>query len=292
MSKTVTIQIEDGEVKIITDRKTEEKDIFTNKKKPLYLYLLVDESTSMESNKKQVISGLNELVEGRKKFAKDEDVPVYVTLVKFSCYNTIHGCTNFDSWNGWKYDKVTKYGDKWPVKVIYANKNIEEVEKFNSSNYSPNGNTALNDAVVYIIKEAKKDLRHLDDYVAVFVIQTDGEENSSQKYKEKRKIKEMIEEMENTDKCTFIFLGADINAWDEGRDYGFCRGNTLSYRGRNTDVMYCSVGGGMDKLYSSGLSHSKNFVSDYLDDIDIGNITQNNINTTDPTSNIPINTSK
>jgi hypothetical protein len=63
----------------------------------------------------------------------------------------------------------------------------------------------------------------------VFVIITDGQENSSKEYA-KPQVKEMIERQRHIYKWQFTFLGADDSAFAEAEGLGIHREGTAVYR--------------------------------------------------------------
>jgi hypothetical protein len=71
----------------------------------------------------------------------------------------------------------------------------------------------------------------------IFVIQTDGQENSSKIYSE-QKIREMIKHQGDVYGWTFTFLGADQDAWSNS--LGIAKGNTISYD--NNPIAFAAVG--------------------------------------------------
>lgn len=80
----------------------------------------------------------------------------------------------------------------------------------------PRGSTALLDSVAHEIIATGKDLADLPEDErpdkVLFVIVTDGEENSSTKWT-LNQVKEMIENQKTNYGWEFLFLGADTSAW-------------------------------------------------------------------------------
>jgi hypothetical protein len=87
----------------------------------------------------------------------------------------------------------------------------------------PRGNTALLDAVGRAIVETGERLRTLPEAdrpgLVVFVIITDGQENSSREYT-KARVREMIEHQQNVYKWQFTYLGANQDAFAEAGSMG------------------------------------------------------------------------
>src|SRR5262249_19977698 len=97
----------------------------------------------------------------------------------------------------------------------------------------PRGNTALLDAVGRAIVETGERLRALPEHerpgLVVFVILTDGQENSSSEYT-KARVREMIEHQQNAYKWQFIYLGANQDAFAEAGGIGIRVAGTAPYR--------------------------------------------------------------
>lgn len=87
----------------------------------------------------------------------------------------------------------------------------------------PRGSTALLDAVGRAINETGERLGKMPEQdrpgLVVFVIVTDGQENSSQEFSKSR-IKEMIEEQQKKYAWQFTFLGANQDAFAEAGGMG------------------------------------------------------------------------
>lgn len=62
----------------------------------------------------------------------------------------------------------------------------------------------------------------------VVLIMTDGQENASKDFKKDTVLNE-IKELREKHKWGFVFLGANIDAFQEGGSIGISRGSTLSY---------------------------------------------------------------
>lgn len=152
------------------------------------LVFVLDKSGSMWGSESDVIGGFNSLIAKEKKLHPN----TIVTLVLFD----------------------TEY------KVIYTRKDISEVEELTSDVYYADGCTALLDAVGTTINRLDK-IAH--DNV-LFVIATDGQENSSKEYT-RRDIKKMI----TSHDWEFIFLGADIDSFSEASSLGINSTHTANY---------------------------------------------------------------
>ena len=85
----------------------------------------------------------------------------------------------------------------------------------------PRGGTPLLDAVGLGIARTKEILGDLDQFPdkILFVVQTDGQENSSTEYTAQQ-IRAMVKEGEDN-KWEFVFLGTSQDAWGQGASMGF-----------------------------------------------------------------------
>lgn len=94
------------------------------------------------------------------------------------------------------------------------------------------GGTALNDALGMAIVRLGEELAEMDEDDrpghVIFVVVTDGEENSSREYTAPQ-VKAMVEEQQAKWGWTFMFLGANIDSFAVGANYGFVRANTINY---------------------------------------------------------------
>lgn len=104
---------------------------------------------------------------------------------------------------------------------VYKDKPLEDVKPLDHSTYKPSGMTALYDSIAHVLK------KH-DGQEGIFVIMTDGEENTSRKYT-KTHVKDLI----RYSKLQIIYAGVDIN---DAQEMGI--GTTFYYDGHDTpDIM-------------------------------------------------------
>lgn len=92
---------------------------------------------------------------------------------------------------------------------------IKEVDESLFQSYAPNGLTKLMDAIGVAMVETGNLIR--DDRGIMFVIMTDGHENSSTKYT-KSQIKEMIQHQETKYNWQFKYFG--VNSLDQAMSLG------------------------------------------------------------------------
>lgn len=165
-----------------------------NKRTNLISFLL-DRTGSMVTIWDSTIDGLNEFIDGQ----------------LAAKYKTVWNVTAFDS----ESIDLLREGVK--------GKNMVHVGR---DEVSPRSMTPLHDAIGKTIKATDK---LADDYDGViFVILTDGLENASHEYGLK-KVHKMIRKREDKRNWQFIFLGANMDAFVVGADYGIQRGQTVTF---------------------------------------------------------------
>lgn len=200
------------------------------------MVFVLDRSGSMSGLAADTIGGFNELIEKQKKIEGD----AYVTTVLFDHeYEVLH-------------DHVA----------------LEEVAPLTDKEYFARGSTALLDAVGRTIDAVGARLAataedERPEHV-VFVITTDGRENSSREYTAKR-VRGMIEHQQQKYSWQFVFLGANMDAVSEARKLGisakYAADFTPSHSGVRKmysmalhDVVMCTrIGSDMGSAWKSSL---------------------------------------
>lgn len=172
------------------------------------IVFILDKSGSMSGLESDTIGGYNSFLEKQKK----EEGEAYVSTVLFSdSSNVIH--------------------DRVPIKKI---------EPMNDKQYSVGGCTALLDAIGGAIKHignVHKYAREEDrPEKTVFVITTDGQENSSHIY-DYEKIKRLVKKQQEKYGWEFIFLGANIDAIGEAGKLGIASNRAVRYECDGTGTM-------------------------------------------------------
>ena len=155
------------------------------------MVFVLDRSGSMSGLAADTIGGFNELIDKQKKIEGD----AYVTTVLFDHeYEVLH-------------DHVA----------------LEEVAPLTDKEYFARGSTALLDVVGRTIDSVGARLAATAEEErpahVVFVITTDGMENSSREYTAKR-VRGMIEHQQQKYSWQFVFLGANMDAVSEARKLG------------------------------------------------------------------------
>lgn len=122
----------------------------------------------------------------------------------------------------------------------------------------PRGMTALLDAVGRAIVETGERLAAMPEAarpgLVVFVILTDGQENSSKEYS-RAQIKDLIEHQQNVYKWQFTFLGANQDAFAEAGGLGIRAAGVANWKLANAKDVFHAVSanvGRMRKAASAG----------------------------------------
>ena len=171
---------------------------------------ILDRSGSMSGLEADTIGGFNSMI----KKQKDTGEKAYVSTVLFD-------------------DTCEVLHDRIP---------INRIKPMTDAEYYVRGCTALLDAVgraIHHIGNVHKYARKEDrPEKTIFVITTDGLENSSRNYNN-----EEIKNLINNHNWEFIFIGADIDSYAQARNIGIKKDNTANYSkdSEGIDALYCSV---------------------------------------------------
>jgi uncharacterized protein YegL len=164
------------------------------------LVFILDKSGSMGGLESDTIGGYNSMLEKQKAVTGD----CHITTVLFdNDYELLH-------------DRL----------------DIRAVSPITENEYCIGGTTALIDAIGKTIHKIGNAQKHTaDSYRAekvMFVIITDGYENSSREYSSSR-VKHMIEQQKNRYGWEFVFLGANIDAVETAGRYGIDADHAQNY---------------------------------------------------------------
>ena len=154
----------------------------------LDLIFLIDRSGSMYGSEKDTMGGFNSFIEKERK----KEFNTTVTTILFD----------------------------HEYEILYKRTPINDVKELTSEEYYVRGSTALLDAIGKTITTLDKEI----DNKVLFVIMTDGMENSSIEFS-KTQVSNMIK---NHD-WEFIFIGADIDSYAEAGNIGIKRTHVANY---------------------------------------------------------------
>jgi len=151
--------------------------------------------------------------------------------------------------------------------TVYDFVPLQEVSELNDEIYITRGSTALLDAMGITIDNLGQKLSNLPENqrpskVLVLVI-TDGEENASSKFSLEQ-IKEKVQHQQEVYNWTFVFIGANIDAFQVGGSLGVSTNNSLQYipTAAGTNEMYNVVSRNTIRYRSSIDSRTANFFDD------------------------------
>lgn len=130
-------------------------------------------------------------------------------------------------------------------KILHDGVDIKEVKPLTKADYTVGGMTAMLDAIGEVINKVQD--RHDELGVekpeeVLFVITTDGEENSSRTFK-KSQIEKMIKHQTNGHGWKFMFLGANMDAVKEAESIGIdsSRSVNYAYSSKGVDAVYATM---------------------------------------------------
>lgn len=188
------------------------------------MVFILDRSGSMAGLVSDTIGGFNGMIEKQKK----EEGKALVTTVLFDTQiTTLH-------------DRV----------------DLQEVGPMTEKEYCVGGCTALLDALggtIHHVMDIHRYIRPEDvpEHV-IFVVTTDGMENSSREYNADT-VRKLVKERRKAG-WEFLFLGANIDAVKTGESFGFARENAVNYKADSigTRNVYHCVGKAMASMRSAG----------------------------------------
>ncbi|HHW00423.1 MAG TPA: VWA domain-containing protein [Clostridiaceae bacterium] len=130
--------------------------------------------------------------------------------------------------------------------LLHDRIDIQAVSPITEKEYQVGGSTALLDAIGRTINKIKNAQKHTaEEYRAekvMFVIITDGEENSSREYSVEH-IRKMIEQQKTHHGWEFIFLGANIDAVETAVHIGISPDRAQNYHADSEGIglSYCAM---------------------------------------------------
>ena len=171
------------------------------------LVFVLDRSGSMGGLESDTIGGFNAMIEKQKREPGDA---VVTTVLFDDRYEVIH--------------------DRFAIRMI---------KPLTSKDYYARGCTALLDAVGKTIDKIVRIQRYLPEEEraekVIFVITTDGLENSSREYSY-QKIHEMIRYEKENYNWEFIFLGANMDAVEEAKRFGISEDRAVTFENDSQGV--------------------------------------------------------
>jgi Mg-chelatase subunit ChlD len=197
-----------------------------------YIALVCDRSGSMNAVRTDAEGAVNKFIEDQ------QAVPGEATLhlVDFDAPNT-YGTTEAAWYN-----------------LIYKG----DIKKAPKYVLQPRGNTALLDAVGMTIVAVGEQLAALSESQrpehVVFVVQTDGQENSSKDWKIEA-LRERIKEQETQWQWQFVFLGMGPDTYAQGGAMGFSNVTRAKGTGASYAASYQNTSDTVSRLRSGAVSN-------------------------------------
>ena len=178
------------------------------------LVFILDRSGSMAGLESDTVGGFNSMIEKQ----KDLGGECYVSTVLFDHES----------------------------EVLHDRVKLGEIRKMTEKDYTVRGSTALIDALA----DAIRHIGNIHKYAraedvpehTMFVITTDGQENSSHRYTSDE-VKKMIEHQKEKYGWEFLFIGANIDAVETAARYGISKNRSVNYNAdtEGTDVLFRCV---------------------------------------------------
>ena len=167
---------------------------------PVSVSFLLDRSGSMNSLAQDVIGGFNAFVANQR-------------TVDGDCLFT---AAQFDGTD--------------PFELLYDRVPITDVSELDADRYQPRGNTPLFDAIATLINNVENGPGSMAvNSEQIVVVFTDGLENASRTWT-RDQVFALIEQ-KKAQGWTFVFMGANQDAYAEGSRIGFQAGNVQNFRG-------------------------------------------------------------
>ena len=139
--------------------------------------------------------------------------------------------------------------------VVHESMPILEVPDLNHQTFQPRGGTPLLDALGQTIDSTGRALAAIPEAnrpnKVVFVVITDGQENSSHRYT-KASVKEKIDHQSGQYNWQFVFLGANQDAFDEAGAVGIAMGNVANFAPARMQVAFAATAANVASYRRSG----------------------------------------
>lgn len=161
---------------------------------------------------------------------------------------------------GMGYGNTGVEGETYEIR--HSGIDIKDIPELNTTTFVPKGMTALYDAVGNTIDTFYKRFQETKESEradkVIFLISTDGEENSSKEYNQKT-VFDLIKKHKEENKFAFIFIGANIDTMRTGGGIGVSGGNMMSYTNSDLGVKtaYCNMSKSVANFRSMSVNDDK-----------------------------------
>jgi Mg-chelatase subunit ChlD len=201
--------------------------------------IILDESGSMESIKKTIIQGFNEIVQTVKGIEKEfPEQEHFISLVTF---------------NG--------FGNK----ILHFIDPASKLEQIDEKRYKPDSMTPLYDAMGFSFAKLRKVLEKQTNYNVLVTILTDGEENNSKEYSGIA-IKKLIDEL-MLNRWTFTYIGAEHDVEKFAASISITNTITFEKNDANMKAMFVKEQSSRHN-YSQNIRDKKDTSKDFYEDED------------------------
>ena len=159
--------------------------------------------------------------------------------------------------------------------VVHESMPILEVPDLNHQTFQPRGGTPLLDALGQTIDSTGRALAAIPEAnrpnKVVFVVITDGQENSSHRHT-KASVIEKIDHQSGQYNWQFVFLGANQDAFDEAGAVGIAMGNAANFSPARMQVAFAATAANVASYRRSGnaaqLAYSEDQRAEMLEESD------------------------
>jgi len=174
---------------------------FADCPKTTIISFLLDETGSMDAQRDETITSVNQYI----KKLQTEYSDVKFTLTKFNSERIV---------------------------TLYKNQDVCSVSNLSRETYVPNSTTPLYDAIMETIQTIEKQIACQKDTRILFVILTDGLENSSCKYTQT----DVFNKIKEKNLWQFVYLGVHPDAWHQNVTLGILNSFSTSTVGTSTSI--------------------------------------------------------
>ena len=181
------------------------------------VFLMLDMTSSMQANKQATMDACNEFVEGLKADPHTRDF-----IFSLGVFNS-------------------NIGQERVVDCVQ----LDRASKLDHEHYQPAGATPLYDAMWQSMN-----LLEGHQGQVLFIVQTDGEENSSRIATRQQIVDRVVEK--TAAGWQFVYLGCDIDAMQQAGDLGIAAGNTMSYDRKHTGKAFADMTDAVTRYASGG----------------------------------------
>ena len=195
------------------------------------IYIVLDETGSMSRHQAVTISSFNEYIQTQQAGTEECRVSLVTFSSKENFFSAPMGAMamraavpmmNLDN----KMQVARESGSN--IRKVFIEEPVASVPALTVGNYRPSGGTNLYDAIGETITTIDAQLADKATVPNILVvIFTDGEENSSREYN-LDSIRTMIKDREEQG-WTFVYMGANQDAWQVGASFGLAKGQTMTY---------------------------------------------------------------